>query len=274
MPVVVDDEASVSSATRHRASPAKNWSFTWNNYPPNWQELILAAFPSSVVKVFVIQQETGEEGTPHLQGCVELQTKKRAFSLGLPPSLHWEVTKKPLAARLYCSKEDTRDEGATPFTFGWRPPRSLRLITELRPWQRQLRDTLLEDPDDRTIRWYWEATGNTGKTAFTKYMMHTHQAMLLSGKGADVLNAIVTHHKETQQWPDIVIYDVPRSVDMAYLSWSSLEKIKDGCFYSGKYEGGWCLMAPPHLVVFANEPPPIEKLSADRWKVVQVPANP
>jgi len=121
------------------------------------------------------------------------------------------------------------------------------------------------------VRWYWETTGNAGKTALTKYMVHYHRAMLLSGRGTDVLNAIITHHKDSGEWPDIVIYDVPRSLDMEYLSWSAIEAIKNGIFYSGKYEGGWCHMAPPHLVIFANEAPPLEKLSQDRWKVVNIP---
>jgi len=140
MPVVVDDQASVASSAAffasRRASPAKNWSGTWNNYPDNWKELILAAFRDA--KVIVAQQETGEEGTKHLQFCVEFTTKKRAFSLGFFWIIHWENTKNKLAARRYCSKEDTRDEGTIPFIYGWRPPRSLGLITleQMYPWQR------------------------------------------------------------------------------------------------------------------------------------------
>lgn len=257
-----------------RCSPAKNWIATWNNYPADWQtQLQTHLIDTSRVIRLVAQPEVGEEGTPHIQFCIELKKKMRWSSLGLPPTIHWEVTKDVPAARLYCSKEDTRAEGATPFTFGWRPPRPLRLITELRPWQATLKARLLEEPDDRTIYWYWESTGNTGKSAFTKYMCHHHKAMLLSGKGNDVLNAIVKLKDESDEYPDIVIYDVPRSVDMQFISWSAIEMIKNGHFYSGKYEGGHVLMPHPHLLIFSNEPPPVEKVSADRWKITQIPTG-
>ena len=46
-----------------------------------------------------------------------------------------------------------------------------------------------------------------------------------------------------------------------------MEAIKNGCFFSGKYESGMVRFNSPHILVFANEPPERTKLSQDRWCV-------
>ena len=38
-------------------------------------------------------------------------------------------------------------------------------------------------------------------------------------------------------------------------------------FFSGKYESGMVRYNKPHVIIFANCRPDIEKLSKDRWKV-------
>lgn len=77
-----------------------------------------------------------------------------------------------------------------------------------------------------------------------------------------MLNAVCTSVKKGRD-PQIVIWDVPRSVE-DHISWQAIESVKNGFFYSGKYEGGQCMFDNPHVVIFANIPPPKGHLSEDR----------
>ena len=55
---------------------------------------------------------------------------------------------------------------------------------------------------------------------------------------------------------------------MYKISYDGIEEIKDMMFYSGKYEGGMVVGKCPRFIVFANNPPIFEKMSADRWRVI------
>ncbi len=58
-----------------------------------------------------------------------------------------------------------------------------------------------------------------------------------------------------------------------YVSYQALEEIKDGIFFSGKYEGGMKIFNSPHVICFANFSPAEHKLSGDRWVVEEVSKN-
>jgi len=119
----------------------------------------------------------------------------------------------------------------------------------------------------RKIYWFWESKGNWGKSITATYMIDNMNATEVSGKGADVLCGISQLIEKTGECPPIVIYDIPRSIGAEYVSYMALEKLKDGKFFSGKYESGMVRYNKPHIVCFANEPPEYGKLSTDRWVV-------
>lgn len=73
--------------------------------------------------------------------------------------------------------------------------------------------------------------------------------------------------------PSIVIINLSRQAEGAF-SYASVEAIKDGLCFSGKYEGGTRLFARPHIVVFSNWYPDITKLSIDRWDIRHLLNNP
>jgi len=66
-----------------------------------------------------------------------------------------------------------------------------------------------------------------------------------------------------------VIFDVPRD-NGNKISYKSVESIKNGMIYSPKYESKYKLFNSPHIIIFANEPPQLEKLSIDRWVVKEI----
>lgn len=252
-------------------SPSKRWIFVWNNYSaPADIQVLLNCFQQKGSQ-WAFQQETGANGTPHLQGAVIFHSKCRPLSLCLPPQIHWEKmkAKDPMEAFRYSSKEDTRTGSV--WTHGIRLPKKISSISldQLRPWQIEIYNKIKEEPDSRTIHWYWEPAGNVGKTAFTKFLCvnHPEEALVVSGKSTDVFYGIVKFREVHGDYPRIIVYDIPRSVDQQYVCFQALEKVKDGIFFSGKYEGCMVVMNCPHLVVFSNESPDYAKLSQDRWNV-------
>ena len=133
---------------------------------------------------------------------------------------------------------------------------------EWRDWQKELLDYVNMDSDKRKVRWYTDMGGNTGKSYITTYLTLLGKAYVVSGgKQADILYAY-----EDQP---IVIYDLARAyeqnMDHIYVT---MEYFKNGRFLSTKYESKMRIFKRPHVIVMANFPPHINKLSEDRWDIV------
>lgn len=249
-------------------APCKRWCFTQNNYTSEDIEKI-SSIVLELCNIAIIGEEVGESGTPHLQGYIEFKVKSRALGVfSMFRNIHWEKAKSTRLINFqYCSKD-----AKLVLQFGYRLPREVRILRyeQLFPWQIDICNILGTEADDRTIYWYWSEEGCVGKTTFCKYLTMKHGAICLHGKGADVRNGVVSYKEANGDTPHIVLFPIPRSFNTEYLSYEALENIKDMYFYSGKYEGGMVCGNPPHLIVFANEPPELDKCSADRWKVIQI----
>lgn len=141
------------------------------------------------------------------------------------------------------------------------------LVTgEPRPWQRDLGETLDGDANDREVIFVVDTVGGCGKSWFVKWWLSKHGELtqLLSiGKRDDLAYAI----DESKRW---FLFDVPRS-QSEFLQYSVLEQLKDRLVFSPKYcSRTKTLQATPHVVVFMNESPNMTKLSADRYKVINL----
>lgn len=253
-----------------RPSGAIRWTFTWCNYPTDWVAQLAHVLDGEVGWIGV-PEICPTTGTPHIQGYAEFKSRVRpAGYKGLPKQIHWgDKDGKPARGSRadnieYCTKSGVVDKAGT-----LRVPRKMTFPEMDRPWELEILDIIKEEPDDRTIHWYY-GDGNLGKTTFTKYLAAKHGAIIVSGKGADVRNAVCTFLKDTGSFPELVVFPIPRSFNTEYLSYEALENIKDMCFYSGKYEGGQVNGPCPHLIVFANEPPDEHKLSSDRWRINKI----
>jgi hypothetical protein len=254
-----------------RVSQGKKWCFTYNNYPDDALEIMERNFKLHELE-YIVGVEVGESGTPHLQGFIEAKKRLRPDQLGLSRKIHWEKAKGSLKQNVaYCSKD-----GEFRHSKACKPKEPVRILSDdqLRPWQKGILAAIEQRPDDRTIHWYWSNAGETGKTTFCKYLTHKHGAVPISGKGADVRNGICTYMGNNDgDTPGLVVMNVPRcleSVTGGYISYEALENVKDMYFYSGKYEGGVVCGNCPHLYIFANFPPETEKMSADRWVIVNI----
>jgi len=250
-------------STVKQISPALRWCFTLNNYTAEDVSSIVPIIQAHATK-WVVGFEVGESGTPHLQGFIRFKTKKRPMTIFSSfRGIHWEKCKGTDQQNLeYCSKDDDFQSGGF--------PKPIKVINPNRPWERLIMDIIKVEPNDRVIYWFWSREGNVGKTAFCKYLTVKHDALPLHGKGADVRNGISEWYKNKGETPKLVVFPIPRSYNSDYLSYESIENIKDMYFYSGKYEGGVICGNSPHLFIFANQLPDYEKLSADRWSIHEI----
>jgi len=144
----------------------------------------------------------------------------------------------------------------------YKPP---PMVVILKPWQHDLEQIILQDPtkypQSRMINWFWEPNGNQGKTFMASYLICNHGAILLAGKSIDVLYAY--------RGQRVAIFDFSRSVE-DHVPYGTMESIKNGVFFSSKYMPVMRFYPSPHVVVFANFAPDLNKMSMDRWNVVNL----
>ncbi len=265
-----DGNTNITLTGKQRVSPAKNWCFTLNSYYRfqwfQWIEKLLG-----MASKLVVQEEFGS-GTLHLQGFVSFPDKVRpsgAISEGMP--IHWEVCRNPKAAIEYCRDATKRCTQGRVWVTGVARALDLHVPEALRPWQWKIYESCLHTPDKyhRKIRWYWESNGNVGKSILAKTLVDTMECLVVSGKGSDVLYAVAEWVKKKGGGPDVIVWDVPRSC-MDYVSYQAIEKVKDGCFFSNKFESNMVRTNVPHVIVFSNQEPEYGKMSEDRWEVKQL----
>jgi hypothetical protein len=137
---------------------------------------------------------------------------------------------------------------------------------QLRPFQLEIKEMIQTKPDPRKILWYWDSKGNIGKTTIAKHLcMKDETCIYVSGKAADI-KSMIQVMKAKGKDVNTILFGIPR-FSQDYVSYSALEELKDGIFFSGKYEAGMVIMNTPHIIVMANFAPDESKLSADRWDI-------
>lgn len=261
IPKHTKNTTNTAKVTKKRLATAAHWVFTYNNPPEDFIQLLHVV---SEIKSFVVQKEVGQCGTPHLQGYIEFKRRVRAPAvIDWTSKIHWEICKSIPKAIAYCQKNDTRVAG--PWFKGLTPLRAVQDKFTFKQWQLELLDILSTTPHPRKIYWYCDLEGGKGKTEIAKWLAINRGAVVLGGKGADMKDAIA----RMRQYPDIIIIDVPRCT-LGYISYQGIEEVKNGIFFSGKYESKMVTGPIPHLIVFANEEPNYGKLSKDRWEVIHL----
>lgn len=252
---------------------ARRWCMTLNNYSDNEYNLIINELKQKS-QYLVIGKEIGEDKkTPHLQGYVEFKNQKKLNELkNINKRIHWEKAKGNRKQNFeYCSKDNKfilHDE-----TISMKlklKEKCLKMYDNIiwKPWQKAIIETINENPDNRTINWIWEEQGNVGKSFLCKYLAIKYDAIICEGKTNDILNQINIHIENNKE-PKVILIDSPRCHEN-YINYSCIEKVKNGLIYSGKYEGGVCVFPCPHVIVFANHEPNEDKMSGDRWKIINI----
>jgi len=242
-----------------RIPACKNWCFTLNNWTDE-EYLSLRDFLKNGSK-FIIGKEIGENGTPHLQGWVEFDTKLRPLETKeLCKRIHWE---KQYSSNEDCINYCAKDGDYIVNRCVVKKPLKLIKDSQLYNWQKEIIEIIKKEPDDRHIYWFWEPIGKIGKTQFSKYLSYWYNAIPILGKKTDCLFVASEYDAP------IYIFNYPRDMENS-VNYNVLETLKDGYYMVGKYEGKPVIRNPPHIIIFANWPPNMEKLSKDRWKVTEI----
>lgn len=275
------------------------WFGTWNNYTQDEFNSFKEWCDSETIS-YVIGKEVGEQGTPHLQFIIRFENKRSFSALKKKwGKLHLENCRVWRDSVRYCMKEgeyitknineeDYKDRPATAPRTGRaipvndrptdRPEHELQYEKFMEEeykdivwhdWQQTVLDLVNSKPSQREVYWFWEETGNKGKSFLTRYLDWKYNAIIANGKQADIFNQYKTFLDTEKVQPKLAIIDIPRS-HKDYVCYSTLEKIKDGLIYSGKYEGGKLRLIPHHLIIFANFEPKKCELSIDRWRIYRL----
>lgn len=244
--------------------------FTLNNYDLDDVLEMMEHCQHKDVKYYVWQEEKGDlTGTPHLQGFIEYHKKQRWDKYDLNYRIKWLPADYPKQAAEYCSKERTKN-GALFTNIPENYKEEVAVADpmdglELKVWQHEILEIIKKPADKRKIYWYWDAMGAVGKTSFAKHLCLKHEALYLTGKAADIKFGVMKW-VEMKKMCGVAVFYYTRDHE-GFVSYQALEEIKDGMFFSGKYEGGMVLFNTPHVVVFANFAPDESKLSRDRWEI-------
>jgi len=268
-------ERDVKSTGGNTETPAKKqpiqklyWCFTLNNYDSSDIERLERTF-KTFCEWYCFQPEIGSEnGVPHLQGVLKLLHRKRLTEIKelLDSKAHWEPTRSVKASIAYCTKMNTK-VGDKIYTMNVKIPKRIK-VCEPYGWQLQVMDIIKDEPSERGIHWFWEPEGNFGKSSLCKYLAVHHKAIILCGKSTDMFHGLAKMVEEEKEI-ELIIIDVPR-VSKKFINIGAIESIKNGLIFSGKYEGAQLIFNPPHVIVFANEPPDESQMSKDRWSIVKL----
>lgn len=269
--------------TRKQVAASKYWCFTLHKYT---EQDIVDLVEEFIGFDYIFGEETGKSGeTPHLQGYVwstgdKTEWRPSQFKMWkTKPETHWTRREKThKACIIYCQKEQGNiyssilDECRNIYKeYLQRNTKHVIRTLEtdsLYDWQRKQLLVVGEDPDDRSITWIWDEKGRTGKSSFCKYLCLKHKAIIVGGRDCDMKYAVSEYTKNTGKYPKIVLIDLARAFKVGKFSYTGIEDIKNGCFFTSKYESGMCMGNPPHIIVFANIEPEYDKMTKDKWNTI------
>lgn len=122
----------------------------------------------------------------------------------------------------------------------------------------------------RKVTWIYDKVGNAGKTKLARYLMLTepNKWFMCKDLGTSRDGATVITNALDSGWTGHgMILDLPRQAENHSRMYSYIEEIKDGVVTAQKYQGSTRVFNIPHLIVFSNWMPMLNKLSRDRWDI-------
>lgn len=287
---------------------SRNWCFTTNNFTPEHVLWLSTLVKDGKADYLVFGKEVGEEGTPHLQGYVEVPKRLRLNQVRkLIPDSHLSVAKGTAAQNFaYCSKEGIYEEfGSSKRCQGKRSDltafrdavksgeRDRAVLLEEYPevvakypqFVSTCLDTyqpVAEIPDHALYPWQVILQGMLERPADDRTII-----FVIDHEGNKGKTWFARHYCKTND--DAQYMEMGRKSDMAYaletdirvlfvncsrqmvehMNYGLLESIKDGVVFSPKYQSKTRYLSNKvHVVVMMNEEPDMTKLSKDRYKLI------
>lgn len=163
--------------------------------------------------------------------------------------------------------------------FDMKPPlRKVFTLETLFGWQQMALNVMNSgEANDRTILWFY-GKGNIGKSKFAKHIKclnindasHDWALMTRTSSGDNVANYML-YQQHTGWTGKGLILDIPRKGETSNL-YSPMEEIKNGNMTNFKFKADEVELDHefPCIMVMANFPPAVLKMSVDRWRVYKI----
>jgi len=132
---------------------------------------------------------------------------------------------------------------------------------KLHQWQEKVLE-LLNNQDKRKLLWIYDDKGNSGKTWLAKYLVVKQNAFYCrGGKIQDVAHAY--------KGEELIVFDFTRD-SKDYIVYNTLESMKDNMIWSPKYDSHLKLSKNNKVIILANFLPQVNKVSLDRWQILEL----
>lgn len=233
-------------------------------------------------KKWAFQLEKGEESSKlHFQGRFSLKSKIRRSTLlkllqtpnadGKIPLREMHVSVTSCANRsndFYVTKDETRVEGPWKDTDPPEPyvPKHLRVEKWIFPWQQTVWDSLQTPNNDRIVNCIICPVGKKGKSTFCDNLGARNLAIRIP-----YIKSYQDVMRQVMDQPKLGCYmvDLPRGLKNVRFDemYSALETVKDGYAYDERYHYKCEYFDRPHIWTFCNNPPDLNLLSPDRWRL-------
>lgn len=289
-------------------SKAKHWAFTLNNY--NQTDLDrLGTLPNQCVYL-IYRKETGQNGTPHLQGHVSY-TKRVLFNVVkafVSDRAHLEIARNVNASIQYCKKDGNFVEhGELPTGGGHRNDLEafkeavkggMISLSDIREnhsdvYGRMPRFVLEYVADHTPLpeletfplrQWQQDLNSILIHAADNRTIIFLVDTVGNSGKSwfchyysrlHDNAQVLLPGKKSDMAYAlrtdkRVLFIDAPRSKQNEFLQYDFFEDVKNGYVFSTKYESRIKYLQKCHVVVCLNEQPDRTKLSEDRYKIIEL----
>lgn len=118
----------------------RNYFLTFNNYTHEEYTQLVLALQNDSTRYYVIGEERGESGTPHLQGTVIFNNPRSfdAVKKKYNNKIHWEICRDAVKSIVYCKKEGQ-------FVTWGTEPKGQGARTDLLEWKDAIEDGLKVD---------------------------------------------------------------------------------------------------------------------------------
>lgn len=185
----------------------------------------------------------------------------RVIQLASDPYMDWDRARKVLAREMPGTHMQFSQKAERTFDDYQDDPVSTIVP---RPWQAEAIAIVEAPPDDRKIYWYFDATGNAGKSFLVAHLCMMHGGISLSGRVQDMSHAV------SQRKAKIALFDLTRtsSSEPREDYYSFAEKVKGRVIFTSKYVSKQFFLPVMHVMFFANFPPPPGIWSEDRLVLV------
>lgn len=146
---------------------------------------------------------------------------------------------------------------------------NISMELNLKQWQLEILKIIDENkPNRRDVYWIYDTISGTGKTFMSTWLNKNRGSLTVGGNCRNTAHELSKIKKIN--FPKIIVIDIPSVGKKEYLDYWLLDYLKNGHMCSTKWSGKIFNFDIPHVIIFSNEKPDIEKLSLDRWNIFKI----